>query len=1008
MVYVFADEDTYVDAKYPGTKFGSLDYLWLRRASESQWTQRNMLLHFPIEALLPPGTNIYQATLMFDVLNTEGEASPYWRTAMIFTLEDPFDESTTDWFNQPGMVSWQGSMDVSPSTGWHTADLTDLVRDWYSGVEPNYGIGIVAAVPLTDSYAIRYQSRNVSNAGYRPRLEIECGDDLTTVTPTPEPSPTRTPTATPTVSPTPVPETGNVVAWHLGVTQGVQTLQHTVPLLEGKHTYVRLAYVLENPVPNYTYNTNAKLYVYRGGYHVDTLLPINNPTGYLELITANWYQFPNTSFIFELPTEYTTGETRLRGVIDPGTDLPESNVMDNSIERTVTFEPVQPYNINYYLVKHTAANGTVTQAQYNDIPPSWDYAMASLPFAAVNGQLRFLDWDEATMGQMTCEGVNGLLMSQWLAEGHSWTDLYYAFMPGNGVSCAESIPATVASSWTGSSRSTMAHELGHCFGRHHTQDPRYDDGGSNFDIGCGASTGCWYSPTWWGLYGCHPGFEEYPYANGALSPAPFIVYGFYRNNWTLSGTDGYWTSDFFVPYHTWKDLMTYCKPERWPSDFTWQRIYDDWFSLSVQRASALEQTGQITPTDSLVVVGTIVSSTGAVDLQRLYVLPDVTWAPEPEPGDFAIVLRDAVNGELLRHEFAPGLVDVPDFGNVLSMGELVPYFDGTVRVDIEGPTGVLATVVSGATPPTVTIVRPNGGETASGNTILVSWTADDPDGDLLSYSVQYSDDDGATWTLLASDVFTTGVWVNTQNMPASTHGRIRVLASDGIHTTADVSDGPFTVPNHRPNVMILSPRDSAIYIVSQTVGLEAQVFDVEDGTLDPTHLRWHSNLDGVVGYGAQVSIANLSAGLHTIVLVAVDGGGATNVDAVQIQVYAGPDDLPPLPDVLQAEPAMVVLDPLMGGSSQPIYLYNQTNPDPISWTAQASEPWVHLSSTSGTTAEMITVWARTFSLPEGRYTATVTFTDAADPDNSATVHLSVTARRFSIYLPLVMRATSSR
>ncbi|MBN1483475.1 MAG: DNRLRE domain-containing protein [Chloroflexia bacterium] len=1001
-VYVLADEDAYVDAEHPYVEYGNLNHHWLRREwVNAQDTQRNLLLHFPIEAMLPPGYYIYQATLKLRVIATQGEAPEPWH-ALAFALEDPFDETTANWSNQPAMYDCRDIFEISPGAYWHTADLTELVNDWYTGSEPNNGVGIVPAVPLTGDLWVQYWSREYTDPAYRPVLEIQCGDNIPTPTPTPTRTPTRTPTATPTITPTPVPETGNVVAFRLEVTQGLQDLQQSIPLLEGKRTYVRVHYDLENPVPNYIYNTTAKLNIYRAGVWKASVLPINNWNGYLELVDMPWPWVAHNTFIFELPSEYTTGEIKVQAVIDPDAELPESSWGDNLIDRTVSFQPSQGRTFYLYLVKHIAADGTVTQATFNDVAPSWNYTMAALPFADVDMFIRLLEWDEATMGEMDCEGVNGQLLSQWLSEGADWSATYYAVMPGGGTSCAAGIPSAVGSSWTNASRSTMAHELGHCFGRHHSQDPRYDDGGDAYDVGCGAKTGCWYSSFWWGLVFCPDGFEDFPYDDMSVSSSDFDVLGFYNNAYLETGPNHYWTSQFFIPDHSWKDLMTYCKPERWPSDFSWENIYSDWFDPSAQ----LRSTEQISATDCLVAAGTIYSASGTVDMQRLYVLPDVTWTPGNPPGDWSIVLRDAANAELLRHAFTPALADVEDFGDVFSFAELVPYVEGTVRVDIEGPGGLLHSVLSGAAPPMVRLNYPNGGETLTGDPQFVYWSGSDADGDTLSYNLQYSTDNGASWRLIASDVFSTGVWIDAANLPGATHARFRVLASDGIHTTGDVSDGAFIVPNHRPSVQILAPAEGSIYIVSQTVGLQAQVYDVEDGTLDAGHLRWYSTRDGIVGSGAQLSLGDLSAGLHTLVFVAVDSEGATDSDAVQIMVYAGPDYLPAMPDMLRADPPMVVLDPLMGASSRPLYVYNHSNPAPISWTAAASEPWLHLSAAAGSTPEVITVWASTLSLPEGPYTVTLTFANDAAPEDTATVYLHVVARRFPVYLPLLLKGSS--
>jgi hypothetical protein len=770
---------------------------------------------------------------------------------------------------------------------------------------------------------------------------------------------------------------------------------------------VRVRYTLKDPVPGYIYHATAKLDIYRNGWDwQDSVLPITTPSGYLELVEQTWWSVYGHSFIFELPSEYTTGEIRLKARIDPGWELPESNRFNNSIERTVSFEPAHSYDVRVFLVKHIAEDGTITQANLMDFLPSWDYAMAALPFADVNLSYSTLEYREADLGEMDCDSVNWQLAVRHATDGASLlNDIYYGFAPGWIRGCSAGIPATVATSSVGDWRGTVAHELGHCFGRHHTQNPEYDDAGDAWDIGCGAKTGCWYSSFWWGATVCPSGFEEYPYDEGSISPEPGAVLGFYHNGF-VEPPGATWPHQFYIPDRSWKDLMTYCNPEIWPSDFTWENIYEEHFKIYGQAIAGLEQTAQNEAVDSLVAVGTIYSDTGVVELQPLFVLPDVTWAPEPNPGEFAIVLRDASDAELVRHEFTPGLVDVEDFGNVLSISELVPYVDGTARVDIEGPTGVLTSVTSGPSAPRVTVVRPNGGENLSGRTALVSWTANDPDGDPLSFNVQYSADDGATWSLLTSNVLTTSVTVDTDNMPASQRGRIRVLASDGIHTAYDSSDRAFTVPNHRPSVEILAPQVGDTTIVSQTVGLEAQVYDVEEGSLEPGRVRWSSNLDGVVGHGAQVSLADLTPGRHTITLDAVDSEGASNSDSVRIEVFAGADDLPPMADMLQAEPALVVLNPPMGIDSQQIYVYNYTNPDPIAWTAEASEPWVQLSATRGSTPDSLTVSADTASLPNGRYRAAVTFTEVGNREDTTTINLSVTVRNFSVYLPLVLKTES--
>jgi hypothetical protein len=296
------------------------------------------------------------------------------------------------------------------------------------------------------------------------------------------------------------------------------------------------------------------------------------------------------------------------------------------------------------------------------------------------------------------------------------------------------------------------------------------------------------------------------------------------------------------------------------------------------------------------------------------------------------------------------------------------------------------------------VMEPHVEETRDGRVLMVMRNQ------LGSLFMSESADDGATWSVLASHVVSTSISIDTASMPASREGRIRVLATDGINTAYDISDGPFTVRNRRPNVEILAPNAGDVYLAGQTVSLQAYVHDVDESFLEPGNVTWSSSRDGGIGQGTELSLASLTPGRHTITLEAVDGAGARSSDSVHIQVYAAPGDLPLLPDTLQAEPAIVVLNPLIGADSQTIYLHNYTNPTSIAWTAEASEPWVRLGATKGTTPAEVTVWADTGSLPNGYYAAEVSFANADRHGETTTVSLAVTVQNSSsIYLPLILK-----
>jgi hypothetical protein len=247
----------------------------------------------------------------------------------------------------------------------------------------------------------------------------------------------------------------------------------------------------------------------------------------------------------------------------------------------------------------------------------------------------------------------------------------------------------------------------------------------------------------------HPGFcnNQNPdskrpppfHPNGRISPSltgDTTIYGFDIGTRTVYPPD----------YH---DVMTYCD-DLWISDFTYEGLMQyvqDWWTPQSRAQGGAERT------DRLLVTGSIDPGTHEVELQPLFVIPNADDLQPRVPGDYAIVLRSASGAELAHYPFtpdaamadpAPWTLDAADGDEVtLLISELVPYVDGTAGVDLEGPGGMLLTSMRvGASPPSVAVTAPNGGEFLDGNPIVVSWTASDPDGDPLTFNVQFSPDNG--------------------------------------------------------------------------------------------------------------------------------------------------------------------------------------------------------------------------------------------------------------------------
>ncbi len=712
-----------------------------------------------------------------------------------------------------------------------------------------------------------------------------------TATPTRTPTRTATPTRTPTRTPTATPVQVDLVATGLEVTQAVQDLNNSVRLVAKKRTFVRfhVRSALGGAVP-----ATARLTVYQGAQST-VLTPINGSAGKVFIPANPARGVVGQSFLFELPSYHATGTVHLYAEIKTLAGMTDVNVSNNVRNTIVNFEAAPALNIVVWRVIYNF-QGQTYYTPATHIMKMIDWLKRVYPTHSINFYMRDLKWAtlqrqwvvDPNTGQgswqatsPTCSKLNSLLKMQWSFDRAagliSSSTRYYAmvndthaFMRG----CAP-IGGKVGSGPTGTNTQGWdfdgaygdwygGHELGHSFGRGH----------ANF---CGAEGG-----------------PAYPYVSGWISPmviGPNAIYGFDRGAWGVSGSS--WT--VYPP--TWTDMMTYCS-NVWISDFTYEALLNHFqgdSSLAAQEIAAPNAA------DRLLVNGSIDPATNVVELTTLWVVPDAAEIEPPIPGPYALVLRGADGDKLARYSFTPAEIhggpllqpSGPRDVELLSISEFVPYVAGATRVDIEGPGDVvLKTVTAGAAPPTVTLLAPNGGETLTEDPVAVTWQAADADGDPLTFAVQFTADNGVTWQIAAQGITETTTLIPRANLTAGATARFRVWVSDGIHTASDASDGTLVLPNLPPAVTIWQPVNGAVYVAGQTVALWAEVYDVDEGNLDDAQVQWRSSRDGFLGSGAELPVAGLSLGAHTITVTATDGQGASASASVQVTV--GPeDDLPP-------------------------------------------------------------------------------------------------------------------
>ena len=80
----------------------------------------------------------------------------------------------------------------------------------------------------------------------------------------------------------------------------------------------------------------------------------------------------------------------------------------------------------------------------------------------------------------------------------------------------------------------------------------------------------------------------------------------------------------------------------------------------------------------------------------------------------------------------------------------------------------------------------------AGQKIRIKWEANDKDGDVLTYSISLSKDNGQNWLPVDIDVETNEYEIDTISL-SPTDYLVKVTATDGVNTSIDFSDGLFSI-----------------------------------------------------------------------------------------------------------------------------------------------------------------------------------------------------------------------
>lgn len=576
------------------------------------------------------------------------------------------------------------------------------------------------------------------------------------------------------------------------VTQAVQAPDHSVPLVAGKTTIVRVYLSYPEAV-----SVRGELHLARsaGGpwQTVPSLgaaqLEPGSTGGSLPQLASRRRDLA-LSLNFQVPAELTAaGDLWVQmGPIlrETGTPLPS---LAGLTTQTVTFQHTAPLRLHLVRLRYTMGSPPRTHepsATDVDLMASWlrrAYPIARLdltttstvaapfpPFengaALINAQLIALRAVDVVTGTDARTHYYGMVANSGFFMRGLASDVPRTPRPGT-VASGPAGPDTFGWDFDGSFGDWYGgHELAHTFGRFHAEF-------------CGAQLGA-----------------PYPFPDGRLSDADERFAGIDVGDPALG------LPMRVLPGTSWHDVMTYCD-NQWLSSFTYQGVLDRLLAedaLSAERQgqagagfalAAGNTSGAEAPTMRLIAALNVTRASGSITA----VLPmgggaQAATAGQEEPPDVRIRIRDAEGATLDERPaaFMRSACQAPDddVTGVVDMDVPAPAGAASVEVLLDGQV-VDSQAIGGAPAPVGELIRADRRAAGPGGapaTVELRWEA--PGASVgQRYIVQVSDDSGATWRTVAVGVAEPAVSLARDDL-AGEEVLVRIMATTGSGGTTTV------------------------------------------------------------------------------------------------------------------------------------------------------------------------------------------------------------------------------
>lgn len=773
------------------------------------------------------------------------------------------------------------------------------------------------------------------------------------------------------------------------VTQGVQTAGNTVPLIQGKRTFVRV-YVKSDDSTRDVPGITARLRATWTGGSLGGVGDWIDPSSVFSITVKRNPSRTNLNdgFLFELPFDWLNGDNLVvTAELNPNHDPEQTDNYVNNVLSSKSFHlnPAPRLELRLFNWYYNLA-GTEWGPGYAEAFGNEDWIRRAYPMDESQGSIQ-------TPGNGLRVSVTSIYDNNLanLVRYPSWPceDKGTISNPNPAIPDCQNLRASayVASQegglrsnyeqWYGDSDSTtyygmisQSSELRGNPATTVTYFPRGQDGGKNAAGPAGNSFLGWYAGHEVGhsVGMGHPATAAAANECGIQGSDPLPTYA----HGHIGGTDNATTVMGFLDTPSYNyprydnsnlalgnntfDVMAYCLPQ-WLSDQNYIRIYTN---LKGVAPTAPVPASPATSGDWLSVYGSIDTSANTANVDFLEHVVGNVVIPPITAGGYSIRLLDGGGITLADHPFTP---DGDNESVLENFGQVVPFVAGTrdLKIIRLGDGKVLADVPISAHSPVISDVHLVSAPNPVSGTITLAWTASHPDGLSLKFDIFYSRDNGATFQPFMMNMTAQSQAVDTSKLGGGT-GIFRVVASDGANT-ASADSAAFTMSNKPPVVAITLPVTDIHALYGQVINFSGQALDAQDGTIPDSGLTW-SSAAGTLGTGHLLTESLLPPGVNVITLTAKNSAGLSAKANVTVTIDDAPEPDGPS---MQVTPGVVSWAINAGVTTKQTQTLTVTNygTGSLAWTVSSDSPWLTVSATSGGDGTSITVTGDPTGMADG-------------------------------------------